>query len=207
MPLRFPPTEPTPPKRGSSPEQQKRYRQALHAWFVGNALREYAESLTAKGRVIADDISIMSSPRLDSIGGGKRYNENGTPRSMDDVCASIDRQARVVAPVGKSYKELQVQKPRVATVVWMRHVSLLSIEEIADACDISTRTVIRFLGVANLYLMAALSGKQENGKTARQLVTQAERLSASPEDADVNAGELSLAGVEAQPPKRTPKRK
>lgn len=203
MPSRLPPNEPAPLKRGATPGQQRRYRQALHAWYVGNALREYDHSRSARGVSIIDDICLLPSPRFDGLGGGRKYAEDGTPRTMDEVCAAIDRQARIITPVGEAYLRLATEKPAVAQAAWRRHVHLLSVDEIATAQNVSTRTVIRMLGVANLYLMAALSSAtSERGKTGRELVKQSERLHHAPLPAEQDAlsdEALSLAGVEEPP--------
>lgn len=179
MPLRFPPAQPDPLPRGATVAQMQRFTAAYQAWLVGTALREYAKTLHTQSRnYIPDDLSLLPSPRYDSPSGGRRLNENGTPASMDEICAWIDREARTVRPIATGYHRLRDDLPRVASVVWLRHVDLCTIEEIAVREGLSQRTVLRYLGVAHLRLTAGMEYASGAKRTARRLYRKADTAEA-----------------------------
>ncbi|MGZ6281800.1 MAG: hypothetical protein ACXWQ5_00780 [Ktedonobacterales bacterium] len=202
MPHRFTPAEPEPLPRAPTRAQIKRHETLMHAYLVGEALREYARHLVLLSRrELADDLPCLSSPNLSDGGGARRLAENGTPRSMDELCHWIDRQAHVLSSIKGGYTRLQFELPKHAEIAWLRHVDLLTIEEIAAIKKISTRTVIRYLGVANLYLMVALrngGGTETSRKQARKLRREAEHHEALAwaDRGDVSAEEVALAGIE-----------
>lgn len=202
MPLRFPPAQPEPLNRGATQAQIQRFHAAHQAWYVGTALREYARTLHTESRYyLPDDLSILSSPRYDSPSYGRRLAANGTPSSMDEICSWIDREARTVRPIAQGYLRLRDDLPVVATVVWRRHVDLWTIEEIAHAQHLSERTVLRYLGVAHLRLLAGMEYASGAKITARRLYRRADYAEAAVHRANGEfkgtpaANELAESGV------------
>lgn len=193
MPLRFPPSQPEPPERGATRAQILRYQAAIQSYAIGTALREYARTLHTDSRyAIPDDLTILPSPRYDAPSFGRRLAANGTPVSMEDICAYIDRQARTVAPVAHAYQRLHADLPEVAQVVWRRHVDLWTIDEIATAYRISKRTVLRYLRIAHLRLKANMDFAAGAVITGRKNYHRAEHAEAQLYR-DEQAGKLSDA--------------
>lgn len=202
MPLRFPPDRPEDLPRGATQAQIQRFHAAYQAWYVGNALREYAKTLhTLSRHQIADELSLMSSPRYDQPSAGRRLAENGTPASMDEICSWIDHEARTVAPIARGYLRLKDDLPKIADVVWKRHVYLFTIEEIAAKNRISERTVLRYLGVAHLRLLAQIEYASGAKVTARRLYRHADQAEARVHRVDgeftgtPSAEELATSGI------------
>lgn len=204
MPHRFAPAEPEPLPRGATRAQIKRYETLMHAYLVGEALREYARYRATSSRYeLHDALPFLSSPSLGEGSGTRKLAENGTPRSMDELCHWIDQQERLVSVMRHGYTRLQLDLPKHADLAWLRHVDLLTVQEIAAAKHISERTVIRYLGVANMYLMASLrkAGSSEwSRKDARKLYRAAEQQEARAwrDVGDVTAAEVALAGLTEQ---------
>lgn len=190
MPLRFPPNQPEPPERGATHAQVLRYHSAIQAYAIGVALREYAKTLHATSRHdIPDDVTILPSPRYDAPSMGRRLAANGAPVSMEDICAHIDREARTVAPVARGFQQLRSELPDIAHVVWLRHVNLWTIDEIATANGISKRTTLRYLRIAHLRLKAHMDFASGAKVTGRKNFYRAEHAEAQFYH-DTQAGDL-----------------
>lgn len=192
MPRRYPPPEPNVPPRGATRLQIQRYHAQLHAWLVGESLRSYAQELQRRMRDIPDDLPFLSSPVLDSPG-GRRLAENGTPATMDSLCAWIDRQAVTVSTMKRALQDLRKDQPLHAHAIWLRHVDLATVPEIAAELQLSERTVLRYLGIANLRLFAALcqaAGTKTGRNEARKLLAQAMATERDEDDPDT-----AIAGV------------
>lgn len=182
LPTRMPPPRPEPPRGRPSRAQVQRYYTALRTYYAGEALREYAASQRVNNwRVLPDELPYLNSPNLGGSGGGRRLAENGTPSSMNALCRWIDRQTQTVDSIHHAYGQLTRDLPVYARIAWLRHVNLLSIEEITVIERLHERTVVRYLGVANLRLMAALeqaAGTKTGRRTSRRLSSQADTLEA-----------------------------
>lgn len=200
MPHRFPPPEPDVLPRNPTRAQITRYQSRMNAWYVGQALRAYAETMKSHGRIVSDDIPLLSSPSFEG-GGGRKLADNGTPSSMNAICHWIDRQNATVLPIKYAYRQLSRDLPVYARVAWLRHVRLHTIEEIATQENVTSRTVIRYLGVANLRLVAALrsaAGTKTGRTEARYLRDTADRLEAAAwrgGDVPLTPSDEAFAGV------------
>jgi len=215
LPLRFPPGQPEPLDRGATQAQFRRYQAAIQAYAIGTALREYAKTLHTDSRYhIPDDLSLLSSPRYDSPNFGRRLAQNGTPVSMEEICAYIDRQARTVAPISSGYKKLCLDLPEVARVLWLRHVMLWTVDEVAAECRISKRTVLRYLRIGHLRLKASMdfaSGAKVTGRKnfyrAEHAEAQFYRSGEAGVSGEPTADEMADSGVViADPPKKRGRR-
>jgi RNA polymerase sigma-70 factor (ECF subfamily) len=86
---------------------------------------------------------------------------------LDDVVlVSPDRTEEVLA-VHESLARLEKLDARQARIVELRYFGGLTVEEIAEVVDISTKTVMRELNVAKSWLYGDL--KDRHGDDARQL--------------------------------------
>lgn len=178
----MPPARPEPPKGRPTRAQVQRYYTALRTYYVGEALREYAQTLRVHDwRDVPDEIPYLSSPNLGASGGGRRLADNGTPSSMNALCQWIDHQTKTIDPIRYAYRQLSRDLPAYARIAWIRHVNLYDIDSIAAQEKLHKRTVLKYLEVANLRLAAALeqsAGTKTGRHESRRLSALADTLEA-----------------------------
>ncbi|HVQ37820.1 MAG TPA: sigma-70 family RNA polymerase sigma factor [Pyrinomonadaceae bacterium] len=80
---------------------------------------------------------------------------------LEDISATPQTQAADLIALDAALTDLAVMDPRKAKVVEMRYFGGMSIEETAEALEVSAGTVMRDWGIAKVWLLRALKAKSQ----------------------------------------------
>lgn len=139
---RVPPAEPALPTN-LTPESYRRYLLKLQAWFAGELLR----TLYGLQLALPDDYPlprVTASYRADAVS-----STNYPSDQMTQLVSWLDRQQAYQPPLRACMQTLVATRPAVARALWLRHVDLLGVREIADREAVSERTVKYWLAYGN----------------------------------------------------------
>ena len=105
---------------------------------------------------------------VDYARGKQRIRRGGKQQekvSLDDVLLISPGRAEEVLAVHESLSRLEMLDARQARIVELRYFGGLTVEEIAEVAEISTKTVMRELNVAKAWLYGNLKDRRADGAT------------------------------------------
>ena len=103
---------------------------------------------------------------VDYARGKQRIRRGGKQQekvSLDDVSLISPGRAEEVLAVHESLSRLELRDARQARIVELRYFGGLTVEEIAEIAEISTKTVMRELNVAKAWLYGNLKDRRADG--------------------------------------------
>ena len=103
---------------------------------------------------------------VDYARGKQRIRRGGKQQekvSLDDVSLISPGRAEEVLAVHESLSRLEILDARQARIVELRYFGGLTVEEIAEVVEISTKTVMRELSVAKAWLYGNLKDRRVDG--------------------------------------------
>ena len=103
---------------------------------------------------------------VDYARGKQRIRRGGKQQekvSLDDVLLVTPGRAEEVLAVHESLSRLEMLDARQARIVELRYFGGLTVEEIAEVAEISTKTVMRELNVAKAWLYGNLKSRRADG--------------------------------------------